>query len=55
MILHLHCMYGIMFRLILHLHCMSSIRAGLESMTSQNGGQDGGHGSNPSPGKGYDL
>ena len=30
----------------------SSIRAGLEPMTSQNGGQDGGHGSNPSPVKG---
>ena len=34
---------------------VSSIRAGLESMTSQNGGQDGRDGSNTSPVKGYDL
>ena len=34
---------------------MSSIGAGLAPMTSQNGGQDGGYGSNPSPVKGHDL
>ena len=33
----------------------SSIGPGIASMTSQNGGQDGRHGSNPSPDKGYDL
>ena len=33
----------------------SSIGVGIVPMTSQNGGQDGGHGSNPSPVKGYDL
>ena len=33
----------------------SSIGAPLASMTSQNGGQDGRHGSNSNPVKGHDL
>ena len=34
---------------------ISSIGVGLAPMTSQNGGQDGGYGSNPSPVTGHDL